>query len=84
MIRDAVSHKLYIPPVNPLIFLRESTQAKNPTTTFQIGYYLRYTNEGHNEMVDLLDINTNDTNSTKYIIKLLCVNTEVITKDFLK
>ena len=35
-------------------------------------------------MVDLVDINTNDLESTKYIIKFLCGNITVVTKEFLK
>ena len=35
-------------------------------------------------MLDLVDINTNDTNSTKYSIKLLPINTKVVTKESLK
>ena len=31
-----------------------------------------------------MDINTNDTYSTKYIIKFLRVNTTIVAKDFLK
>ena len=35
-------------------------------------------------MVELVDVNTNYPNSIKYIIKLLIVNTMVVTKEFLK
>ena len=35
-------------------------------------------------MVELVDINTNDLDSTKYIIKFLKVNTMIVTKEFLK
>ena len=52
--------------------------------TFQIDDSLRYTNEGHNYMLDLVDINTNDPDSTKYIIKFLMVNTMMLTKVLLK
>ena len=68
VIRDAVSHKLDRPLVNSSNKVwRDSTKTKTPTLPFQIGYYLRYTNEGHNEMVDLVDINKNDHDSTTYI-----------------
>ena len=35
-------------------------------------------------MVDMVDINTNDTDRTKYRIKFLRGNTMVFTKEFLK
>ena len=35
-------------------------------------------------MVDLVDVNTNDLDSIKFIIKLLMVNTMVVTKELLK
>ena len=35
-------------------------------------------------MVELVDINSNDPGSTKYIIMLLRVNTMVLTKEFLQ
>ena len=35
-------------------------------------------------MADLVDVNTNDPDSIKYINKLLRGNTMVVTKDFLK
>ena len=35
-------------------------------------------------MVEMVDINTNDTESTKYSIKLFHRNTEVFTKELLK
>ena len=35
-------------------------------------------------MVELVDTNINDSKSTNYIIKLLHINTKVVTKDFLK
>ena len=77
VIRDAVSHKLY----RPLIYLShkvwiESTQIKIITSLFQIGDSLGYINEGHNYMVELVDINTNDPRSTNYSIKFLSENTE--------
>ena len=51
IIREAVSHKLYIPKGNTSNKVRrESTQTKtpDPNSPFQIGDSLRYTNEGHN------------------------------------
>ena len=66
VIREAVSQKLDIPSVNlPNKVWRDSTQTKTPTPNFQIGDSLRYTNEEHNGMVGLVDINTNYTKSTK-------------------
>ena len=35
-------------------------------------------------MVELVDINTNDTDSTEYIIELLRVNTMIVTKELPK
>ena len=35
-------------------------------------------------MAEMVDINTNDTESTKYSIKLFHRNTKVFTKEFLK
>ena len=35
-------------------------------------------------MVDMVDIKTNDPDSIKYSIKLLRINTKIITKEFLK
>ena len=63
---------------------RYSTQNKTPTSPFHIGDYIRYTNEGHNYMVDLVDIKTNDIDIDKYSIKLLRVNTMIVTKESLK
>ena len=52
VIRDAVSHKLYIPLVNSSNKVcRYSIQTKNPTSTFQICGSIGDTNEGHNYMV---------------------------------
>ena len=60
-IRDVVSKKVYSILVNSSKTVgRDSTQTKTPTPTFQIGDSQRYTHEGHNDMVDLVDINTND------------------------
>ena len=83
VLRDAVSHKLYLPLVNPSNKVwRNSTQTKTltPTQTFQIGDSLRYKNEGHNEMVDLVGIYFTDPGITKYSIKLLSGNTMGVTK----
>ena len=56
-IRKTVSHTLYIPLVNPPNKVwRDSTQIKTPTSPFQIGDSLRYTNEGHNEMAEIVYI----------------------------
>ena len=83
--RESVSHKLDIPLVNSSKKVwRNSTQNKAPTSPFQIGDYLRYTNEGHNGMVELVDVNTNDPDSIKYIIKFLRVNKMVVTEELLK
>ena len=65
-IRDKVSQKLY----RPLVNLSNKvwiywTQTKTKTSPFQMGDSLRYTNEGHNETVDLVGIKTNDNESTK-------------------
>ena len=49
-----------------------------------MGDYLIYNKEGHNEIVKLVYINTTDTDSKKYRIKLLRGNTRVVTKEFLK
>ena len=62
---------------------RDSTQTETPTLPFQIDDSIRYTNKGHNEMVELVDINTNDPDITKYIIKFFGLNTLIVTKDFL-
>ena len=82
---EVVSHKLDRPLVNPLNKVRrDSTQTKTSTSPFYIGDSLRYTNEGHNEIVYLLDIHTNYPDSTKYSIRLLRGNTMIVTKYFLK
>ena len=60
VIRESVSYKLYISIVNPLNKnWRYYPKTKTPTSPLQIGEYLRYTNYGHNDMVDLVDIKTN-------------------------
>ena len=64
--REAVSHKLEKPLVNISNKVwRDSNQTKSPNSPFHIGDSLRYTNKVHNEMVDLVDINTNYPDSIK-------------------
>ena len=63
---------------------RDSTKHKSPTWPLQIGDSIIYTNEGHNEMVGLVDGNKNNPDSIKYINKLLRWNTMVVTKKVLK
>ena len=66
VIREAVSHKLDRFQVKPSKKVwNDSTQNKAPTSPFQIGDSLIYKNEVHNEMLDLVDVNTNDINSTE-------------------
>ena len=85
VIREAVSKKLYIPLFNPSKKVwRESTQTKASTSPFHIHYSLRYTNEGYNNIVDLVDTNKNYPDSIKYIIKFLGENAMVVTEKFLK
>ena len=84
-IREAVSHKLdrfLVKPSNKV--WRYSTQTKSPTSPFQISNSLIYEHEGQNEMVELVDVNTNDPDSIKFIIKFLVVNTIVVTMELLK
>ena len=84
-IKQAVSQKLYTPLVHPSNKVwRESTQTKTLPSTFQIRNYIRYHNEGHNEMAEMVDINNNDTDRTKYSIYVLRGNTIIVTTDFLK
>ena len=81
-IREALSHKLDRPLVNPSNKVwRDSNQTKDQTSFFQICDSLIYTNKEQNEMADLVDVNKNDTDSIKYIIKFLRGNTMVITKE---
>ena len=85
VIREAVSQKLYKPLVNPSNKVcEESTQTKTLTSLSQISDSLRYTNGGHNEMVYLVDINTNDIDRNKYSIKLLRGITWIVTKELTK
>ena len=80
VIRDAVLHKLDRPLINPPKEVwRDSTKNKTTTSPFQIGDSLRYKNDGHNEMVDLVDLHTNYTDSTKYRIKFLIGKTLIVT-----
>ena len=62
VIREAVSKTLDRPLVNTYNKLwRESKQYITPTSPFNIVDSLIYTNEVYNEMVDMVDINTNYT-----------------------
>ena len=57
VIMDTVYHKLDIPLVNPSNkFWIYSTQTRPPPSLFLIDEALRYTNEEHNEMVEMVDI----------------------------
>ena len=61
VIRESVSHKLYTSLINPSNKVwRESTQNKDLTSPFHIGDSLIYINEGHNDMVELVYVKTND------------------------
>ena len=85
VIRKEVSHKLDRPLVNPSKKVwRDSKRIKTPTLPFHIGDSLKYTNEGHNEMEDLVYLNTNNPYRLKYRIKFLRGNTMVVTKELLK
>ena len=65
-IREAVSHKLDRTIVNPSNKCwRDSTQPKNKTSPFHIGDSIRYKNDGHNDIMDLVGVNTNDTDIIK-------------------
>ena len=63
---------------------RDLKQTKTTTSPFHIGDSIRYTNEGNNEIVYLMDVNTNDPDIIKYIIKFLRGNIMIVTKEFLK
>ena len=83
--REEVSHKLYRHIVNPSKKIwRDSTQTKTLTLPFHIGGYLIYTNEGHNYMVYLVGMNTNDPDIIKYSIKFLRVNIIILNEYFFK
>ena len=69
VIRETVPHKLYRPLVNPSNkFWRELAQTETPTSTFNIGNYLKQKNKGKNGMAEMADIKTNDTGSIMYSI----------------
>ena len=85
VIREAFLNKLDRPIVSQLNKVwRDSTQNKNPNLLFQIGEYIRYIDEGHNEILGLVYIKTNDHDITHCSIKLLRLNTITLTKEFLK
>ena len=71
VIKEAVSHKFYRPQVNP-----------TPNSSFHISDSLRYTNYGHNEMLDLMDIKTNYSDSNNYSTTFLRGNTMIVTKEW--
>ena len=84
VIIEAISHKLYRPIFNTRNKVwRDSTQPKTPTSPFHIFDSLRYTNEGHNEIVELVNVNTNYPDSINYNIKFLRLNTIIVNKKFL-
>ena len=61
VIREAVSHKLDRPIVYPSNKVwRDSSKTKATTSPFQIVDSLIYTNQGHNEMMELVGVNKND------------------------
>ena len=85
VIRDAVLHRLDIPLVNPSNKVwRDSRQTQTLSPNLQIGDSVIYTKMVHNQIVQLVYINTNDPKSKKYIINLLCGNTKVVIKELLK
>ena len=72
-IMEEVQQKLDRPIVNPSNnFWRDLTRTKNPISNFQIGDSIIYTNEVHNDMVDLLYI--------KPMI-LIALSTSLISRD---
>ena len=84
VIREVVLQIFDRPLVNtPNKVCRDSTQTKSPISPFQIGDSLIYTNEGYNDMMELLVVNKNDPDSIMYIIKFLRVNIMLVTKGFL-
>ena len=84
VIREALSQKLDRPLANLSNNVwRDSSQTKYPTSSFHIGNSLRYKNEEYYDMMYLVDVNTNDPYSIKFIIKFLRVNTMLVTKEFL-
>ena len=85
VIRGTVSHKLDRYLVNTSNkFWRDSAQNKAPNLPFQVDDSLRCTNQGQNEMVELVEVNTNDPYSIKYINKFLRGNKMVVSQEFLK
>ena len=83
VIRDAVLHKLDIPLVdssNKVCI--DSTQTKSPPSPFHIGLSLKYTNGGHNEIVDMVDIKTNDPDRTKHSIQFFRGNIMIVTRRY--
>ena len=84
VIREEFSHKLYRNLVNSSNKVwRESAQTKNPTSPFQIGDYIGYTTEGQNDILELVDINTNGTDITKYSIDFLRGNKMILINEFI-
>ena len=82
-ISNAVSHILDRPLVNTSKKVwRDSTQTQNPNPTFLIGDSLRYTNKGHNEMVDLVDIPSTIDITAPWCARINCcyIETDVIHK----
>ena len=63
---------------------RDSTQTKTQTSKFQIVDFIIYTNEGHNEMVELVDINITNPDSINYRTKFLRGNKMVVNIELLK
>ena len=62
---ESVSHKLDRLTVNPLKKgCRDSTETKTTPSSFNICDYLRYINNRHNEIVDIVNISTNDPDSS--------------------
>ena len=49
-----------------------------------MGEYLRYTNEGNKEMVEMVHLNTNDSYIIKYIMKFLGISKMIVTKEQIK
>ena len=58
VIREVVLQTFDRPLVNtPNKVCRDSTQTKSPISPFHIGDSLRYKNYGHNDMLDMVDVN---------------------------
>ena len=62
----------------------DSKQSKTSTSHLKTGYSLRYKNEGHNEIMDLTDINANDPAIKNHSINVLSGNTKLVTREFIK